>query len=807
MTWLRRAVDSPIVLTLVVFMLALGPRVLDLGVFVGPDEFYWVDGSAIFTRALASGELEKTYHAGQPGVTLMWVETLGAWVRHGIQWLGGSADRNVVVSSDQTMGTLQRDRQAAAVANAVLVALIALLARQVFGNGVAWLAGFLLAFDPFLLTESRVVRTEGLATAFNTLALLGLLLYWKERRLGYSVLAGLLTGLALLSKITALALLPVGVLAIGGAWLLNTTHPPAKRWRTLALSLAVWLGTLSVVVVVLWPALWVSPVDVFHKMYNFTFIRAVEGEEQAKSFFLGVPQHDPGPFFYPVVLLFRTGPLLWLGLALLAAMAWPARKLPRQHQIFLGIMLLYLGGYLVLITLSDLKIDRYIIPMLPTLDLMAALGLVIAWRWLPRRWSWSSQLSQPMALVVLISGIAMARPHHPYYYTYWNPLLGGIKQAVRVLPVGGGYEGSEQAAAYLNTLPNAATLKVASAISGKIRPLLNGATTIPMTNLDGEWYLADYTFIYISQVQRGKQDAEIIDYLKRKPLVFSFSLSGLDYGWIYQGPGAQYFGGDTKLEGRATLHAYDLSGTQLSAGQVLTATVYFRNEGQRPSDRFYVRVVDADNYVWAQDFVAPRPGFEEAFRTRKAVVEGEAHPALPVGMPPGRYVLKMGYEDAATGTRIGAFVLPGTADDLVVKVARDFPALGVFQPSVPVNEVFQNELSLLGYEVNSERVTPGESLQLTLFWQALADVSHDYVIDLQLFDATGSEVGYWLGRPVRSGYATDRWQARQLVQDPWRVDLSPELSPGGYTLGVTLFDAATQAEVGKARLGEIRIGE
>ena len=85
--WLRRAVDSPLVLALLLFMLSLGPRILDLAVFVAPDEFYWVSGCVNFARALASGELEKTYHAGQPGVTLMWVETLGAWLRFGVQWL------------------------------------------------------------------------------------------------------------------------------------------------------------------------------------------------------------------------------------------------------------------------------------------------------------------------------------------------------------------------------------------------------------------------------------------------------------------------------------------------------------------------------------------------------------------------------------------------------------------------------------------------------------------------------------------------------------------------------------------------
>jgi hypothetical protein len=710
--------------------------------------------------------------------------------------------------ADQTMAVLASRRQVVAIFNSLLLALAVLLIRQLFGSGVAWVAGFLLVFDPFLLTESRAVRTEGLLTGFSALALLSLLLYYIKRRMRYAALAGVLTGLALLSKVSASVLLPVGALIFVSGPLTDKTRASKDRWRDIGLGLLIWGGTLLLTIVVLWPALWVTPVEVARKMFDYVAYRAVEGEGGgSSSFFLGAPRDyaDLGPLFYPAVLLFRTTPVILGGLGLLAILIWQAAKWPGRKKASLGLLLLYLVLYLALITRSVLKFERYVIPMLPALDLMAAAGLVLAWQWLTRRLSRLGTLGWVPALAILVSQMAWVLPTHPYYYSYWNPLSGGIQQAVHVLPVGVGYEGSDQAAAYLNSLPDAGTLKVASAISGKIRPLLEGATTIPMTNLDGEWYLADYTFIYISQLQRGKHDAEIIDYLKRKPLLFSFSLSGLDYGWIYRGPGAQYFGGDTKLEGRATLHAYDLSATQLNAGEVLTSTIYFRNEGQRPSDRFYVRIADADDYVWAQDSVAPRPGFEEAFRTRKAVVEGEAHLALPVGMPPGHYFLKMGYEDAETGALIGRFVLPGAADDVVVKLAREFPPVGAFRPPIAVNQVFQNELSLLGYDLSTDRITPGQSLQLTLFWQALADVSHDYVIDVQVLDVTGSEVLYWLGRPVRSGYSTDQWQARQLVQDPWRVDVPPDMPPGDYGLGVTLFDASTQAEVGKITLGEMSI--
>jgi hypothetical protein len=468
MTWLRRTANSPIVVALVIFVLALGPRVLDLGVFVGPDEFSWVTRSSNFSQALATGELENTYQTGHPGVTLLWVETLGAWVRYGLGWLSGSADWNSAISADQTMAVLASRRQVVAIFNSLLLALAVLLIRQLFGSGVAWVAGFLLVFDPFLLTESRAVRTEGLLTGFSALALLSLLLYYIKRRMRYAALAGVLTGLALLSKVSASVLLPVGALIFVSGPLTDKTRASKDRWRDIGLGLLIWGGTLLLTIVVLWPALWVTPVEVARKMFDYVAYRAVEGEGGgSSSFFLGAPRDyaDLGPLFYPAVLLFRTTPVILGGLGLLAILIWQAAKWPGRKKASLGLLLLYLVLYLALITRSVLKFERYVIPMLPALDLMAAAGLVLAWQWLTRRLSRLGTLGWVPALAILVSQMAWVLPTHPYYYSYWNPLSGGIQQAVHVLPVGVGYEGSDQAAAYLNSLPDAGTLKVASAIA------------------------------------------------------------------------------------------------------------------------------------------------------------------------------------------------------------------------------------------------------------------------------------------------------------------------------------------------------
>lgn len=840
--WLPRLINSPAGVALSVFLLALIPRLLALDVFVGPDEFTWDRRSANFANALTSGNWAETYQDGYPGVTLMWVETIGAGVRYGYHRLvGAPLDWTSFIGPEDSMANLSGKRQVLAGFNALLLGLSVWLAYRLFGRGVAWLAGFLLAFDPFLLTESRALRSEAIMTGFCMLALMALLLYLREQKLGYSILAGALTALAILSKISAVALLPVVGLMMSGVTLLNLSHPMTKRLRVTVIALLVFGGALLLAAFVIWPALWVSPVEVLQKMFAYVSVRVEEGNEGGKNFFWGQELADEqvGPFFFPVVLLYRTSPILWLGLILLVmAVIWQFKgwrsrraktfaeeKLSRiipASPMLLGAVLLFLLVYLTLITRSTLKYDRFIIPMLPPLNLLAALGLVAVWRWLTTRDSQQSKIENPKSQIqnmawlpaVLILGLqmAVALPHHPYYYTYWNPLLGGLQQAVHILPVGVG-EGLDQVAAYLNRQPEAQAIKLALANSTKIDPIFSGQT-IPLDNQDGRWVQSDYTLIYISQLQRGKHDPNILNYLDRQPPVFTVTLHGLEYAWLYPGPAAQYYGGGYKLEGRGTLFGYNFcthpspckrgagGEVELAAGDTLPVTLFWRNEGQLETDRFFVRLMDLDGYVWAEAIAQPRPGFEEANRQREAIVESEAALTLPVGMPPGDYFFKPGFR-TDSGEIIGYFELPEDTKSIHVTRAAAFPQ--TFQPPHSFRLEVNDDLALAGYDLEPEKTAAGAKMWVTLYWQALTAVSHDYVILLRLLDQEGQEAAYWLGRPVRSGYPTTAWQAGQIIQDPWLLAIPAEVKPGLYQLEVAVFDAATEAEVSRQGLSQVNV--
>jgi hypothetical protein len=94
---------------------------------------------------------------------------------------------------------------------------------------------------------------------------------------------------------------------------------------------------------------------------------------------------------------------------------------------------------------------------------------------------------------------------------------------------------------------------------------------------------------------------------------------------------------------------------------------------------------------------------------------------------------------------------------------------------------------------------------VTLYWRAIDETTHDYVIALRMLDQYGGEVALGLGRPVRNSFPTQTWPANASVRDPWHVSLPPDLAPGEYQLTLSLFDAADSTEQAQARLGTMDV--
>jgi len=117
-------------------------------------------------------------------------------------------------------------------------------------------------------------------------------------------------------------------------------------------------------------------------------------------------------------------------------------------------------------------------------------------------------------------------------------------------------------------------------------------------------------------------------------------------------------------------------------------------------------------------------------------------------------------------------------------------------PSIanPRQEQVGDAVRLLGYEL-AGAAKAGETLQLTLYWQALAPMTASYTVFTHLVDATGQVRAGHDSIPAGGARPTSGWVQSEVIIDCHGIVLPSNLAPGSYAIEVGLYDAATGARL------------
>jgi hypothetical protein len=559
----RDAADWRLIPVRILFLLAIGfliwlPRGLDLDRMVTPDEPLWLARSANFVKGIASSNFDQTYQYAHPGVTVMWAGTIGYLV-HASDYIDDGPEtvrqsNNVIASelenlSISPLATMEATRKSIVIFVVVVLTLSAWYAVRLFGLGPGLIGSAFLATDPFHVALSRLLHLDGLLSALVGLAALTWLTYlFRGRRRIDLIMAGVFVGLAGLTRTLAVVLLPMMLIS---AWL--EIHP--HRSTIASLRGQVWararpviaVGAIALVTfVALWPAMWTSPIATTTDFIKVGFELGQNAHERP-IFFNGEIYNavDPGALFYPASFIWRTTPAMLAGLLLTAfVLVVGLRVRDRSVQYRPALYLLLLAAtILIVLDLSDKKLDRYIIPIVPPLAFVSGWGFGVAGRLLARfagrrnsRFSEEIALGAVSILLIAFNVVAIVR-HHPYGLSYYNPLLGGPPEAERVLMVGWG-EGLDQIAEAVLELPDAAEMRVIT--SSWKSPLSYFVeepqiATYAFTNPDAleRWLRSDFYIWYITPAQRGYIPPEMEGYLATQQPVATVKLGGLTYAALY----------------------------------------------------------------------------------------------------------------------------------------------------------------------------------------------------------------------------------------------------------------------------------
>lgn len=657
---------------------ALLPRIWQLDRFITPDEILFLDQARHFLQGLIGGDLSLTLGIGYPGVTLAWANALGLLVLFGLSRLGWVRELSADWSVSQFLSGADAQPLpyyvAGRVVTALLVTLLLLLvyamARRLFASeeyardDAPLLGALLMSLDPYVLGYSRLMHIAVPLALLMLLSVIAWLLWLKLGRKRWLWLAGLFTGLAILTKTTGLLLPPILAGLSLLMWLVG--RPEKQRlWHFdtawLGGTFVGWLWMLVIAALVfcaLWPAMWQDPGSALALTFGKLWVDKEAGQGNLGMFWMGQFVEDPGPAFYLVALLLKLSPLMFIGLVIAVFTLRPVREQRAEWGLWA-----YALFYLLAMTVATKKSVRYMLPAYVAFAPLAAYGLLRLGRGIANAISaWrggqahdSHMPLPPFGRRLLLSGLGLlllglSLVYAPYYFSYYNPLLLGWRWAPQALLVGWG-EGLDDAARYLNQRPGAGQATVAAWYDWAFAPFFTGQT-LPFSSQNA--IRADYSVFYINQIQRKIPDPNLITYFQRRQPEYVVQLNGIDYAWVYSAvstdgplPPSAIPAGVPMGEGVA-LEGYEVRSSAADRG--VTVTLYWRALRSELPDYFvYVRAVDGEGQIHARADSPPVMGFwpTSLWEAGKLVADEQVL-SRPPETAPGTYRLEVGMYDPNT---------------------------------------------------------------------------------------------------------------------------------------------------------------
>lgn len=216
-------------------------------------------------------------------------------------------------------------------------------------------------------------------------------------------------------------------------------------------------------------------------------------------------------------------------------------------------------------------------------------------------------------------------------------------------------------------------------------------------------------------------------------------------------------------------------------GDKVYLTLFWRVKEALTEDySFSFRLRDQEGQLWGQNDVIP---FNDLYPTshwepHKVIAQPIVIP-LPPGTPPGLYHLFLRAYSRRDGRELEVLDERGVPAGTAVTLG-EFQLLPSPLPSPPAlslphlrREEFGGQLRLLGYELPSREWRSGESLHLELYWQAMASLTKDYEVVLQMVDHRGEVLRERAYLPSKADYPTSWWAVGSLVRGQYDLLIPP----------------------------------
>jgi len=227
----------------------------------------------------------------------------------------------------------------------------------------------------------------------------------------------------------------------------------------------------------------------------------------------------------------------------------------------------------------------------------------------------------------------------------------------------------------------------------------------------------------------------------------------------------------------------------------LSVTFYWRGFGlpsRRPDVYVHARLVDdSDRALDSVGFWPSRSTTPAVWQSGQIMVTRES-----LHVPPWVHAGNLHMEITLTEGREGpSLPVVERGSDSSLESVRLGPILSVGQVIQVGDEMVSNRhgetigssIGLAGHQSLQDRIHPGETLVVPLFWQVLEPPPADYTVFVHLVSDQGELVAQFDGPPGGTGFPTSSWKPGQVLLAGYPVALPETLAAGHYRILVGLY--------------------
>jgi hypothetical protein len=109
----------------------------------------------------------------------------------------------------------------------------------------------------------------------------------------------------------------------------------------------------------------------------------------------------------------------------------------------------------------------------------------------------------------------------------------------------------------------------------------------------------------------------------------------------------------------------------------------------------------------------------------------------------------------------------------------------------PLQVNFGDQMTLLGYDLASLTVRPGEALHLTLYWQARKKMDKDHTVFTHLLDDKKQIWAQKDSQPLGGDYPTSIWDVGEVIKDDYELVVKADAPTGEYQIEMGMYELAT----------------